>query len=336
MKLDIKKFDLSLINKDDLILIIGKKNTGKSFLIKHILSYFSKTSNNYKPFGLIFSPDSKNIYNNIIPLILREYELDEKIIIKIFNKYNLYKERIGLGINENTSSFLVFDDCIFFNNKLYNEYLLKLILLKKLLNILIIISIQDILFLLNKDIKNKIHYLFISTNKLKFNNNNQEVENIYKIYANFIPSFDIFKQICLFSTSNEFEFLVINNDINKNWENRVYWFKANKVEEYKLCIDYYWKNDLFLINNYNQKDEELNKISIKQNYRNYFNEKRNIILKLLKNYLNYESNESYELNEKTKNNLLKYKIYENKKKKEIKDKNKLDKLINDIYLSAQK
>ena len=39
MKLELKKFDPSTIKSDSVIVFIGKRNTGKSYCMKDILSY---------------------------------------------------------------------------------------------------------------------------------------------------------------------------------------------------------------------------------------------------------------------------------------------------------
>ena len=39
MKLELKKFNISTITDDKVVVMIGKRNTGKSFLIKDLLHY---------------------------------------------------------------------------------------------------------------------------------------------------------------------------------------------------------------------------------------------------------------------------------------------------------
>ena len=39
MKLELKKFDITSITDDKVVVMIGKRNTGKSFLIKDLLYY---------------------------------------------------------------------------------------------------------------------------------------------------------------------------------------------------------------------------------------------------------------------------------------------------------
>jgi hypothetical protein len=51
MKLELKKFDPSTIKSDSVVVLIGKRNTGKSYCMKDILSYHKDL-----PVGVVISP----------------------------------------------------------------------------------------------------------------------------------------------------------------------------------------------------------------------------------------------------------------------------------------
>ena len=50
MKLELKKFDITKINSDNVVVLIGKRGTGKSFLVKDLLYYHTDV-----PVGTIIS-----------------------------------------------------------------------------------------------------------------------------------------------------------------------------------------------------------------------------------------------------------------------------------------
>ena len=50
MKLELKKFDITKINNDKVIVLIGKRGTGKSFLVKDLLYYHTDV-----PIGTVVS-----------------------------------------------------------------------------------------------------------------------------------------------------------------------------------------------------------------------------------------------------------------------------------------
>ncbi len=78
MKLQLKKFDMSSIAPDKVVVMIGKRNTGKSFLVKDLLWYHQKI-----PVGTVISAtESANcFYGNMVPPIFIHNEYNEDIDI---------------------------------------------------------------------------------------------------------------------------------------------------------------------------------------------------------------------------------------------------------------
>ena len=54
MKLELKKFDPTKIKNDSVVVFIGKRNTGKSYCMKDIMSY-----NRDIPVGVVVSPTER-------------------------------------------------------------------------------------------------------------------------------------------------------------------------------------------------------------------------------------------------------------------------------------
>jgi hypothetical protein len=316
------KFKIEQIKTNDFIMIIGNRDSGKSLLIKNILYQFSENKEDFKPFGYIISPDKKGIYDDIIPSILREYELTDKLLNKIYQKYKNYEKRMEKGIHENTSSFLILDDCIFYEEKELFQNLKKIIKKKNLFHLFSILSFQYPLCTKSNSLNEYIDYLFIS--KIKFK---EDLEKIYKLYLSFIPSFEIFYNIYQQCIVNDFEFLIFQlNLLNINeWYKHIYWFKCDLVDNFnfKLCNEYYWlknqKNQINLINNEYNQDIEDKIDSSKENYRKYFRKKEDIMMQFL-NEQNLSKKEKKEYSEYEKNEIQK-----------IKDKKRIEKTIHQIY-----
>ena len=66
MNLQLKKFEMSSIGDDSVVVLIGKRNTGKSYLTKDMLYYKQDL-----PAGTVISPteNANKFYGNIIPPI---------------------------------------------------------------------------------------------------------------------------------------------------------------------------------------------------------------------------------------------------------------------------
>ena len=85
MKLELKKFDPSTIKSDSVVVLIGKRNTGKSYCMKDILSYHRDL-----PVGVVISPTetANNFFETFIPNMLIYEEYEPVIIKKFLDKYS--------------------------------------------------------------------------------------------------------------------------------------------------------------------------------------------------------------------------------------------------------
>ena len=77
MKLELRKFDITSITDDKVVVMIGKRNTGKSFLIKDLLFY-----NNSFPLGTVISGTeaANGFFGEVVPkmFIHDEYKFDHR------------------------------------------------------------------------------------------------------------------------------------------------------------------------------------------------------------------------------------------------------------------
>jgi len=83
MKLELKKFDIRNIKDDSVILFIGKRNTGKSFLVKDIMHNFKNL-----PVGVVISPteSSNHFFEDFIPGMLIYDNYDPNVIQRFVNR----------------------------------------------------------------------------------------------------------------------------------------------------------------------------------------------------------------------------------------------------------
>jgi len=204
------------LHKSQLIYIIGRPGSGKSYLSHYLISLLL---NNYKyHYGFIFSPTSYDEnYNKILPeqFILNVY--DERILKKII------KLQIdNLKNNRNIKIFILLDDCqgtINFKSKLW----IKLMSLHRHYNITLIFISQYIKYMpvLLRDICN-IAFIFKLDSFFSY-------EGVYNVFGSSFKSINDFK-------------LFINNNIIEKYECLIYFRKTNEYYrficpsiEYKKC-----------------------------------------------------------------------------------------------------
>jgi hypothetical protein len=237
MKLELKRFDPSKIKSDSVVVFIGKRNTGKSYCMKDILSYHRDI-----PVGVVVSPTERanGYFEKFIPKMLIYDELEEKIVSKFLNRQiNISNDRKKEFSKHGSSSidpraFLILDDCMY-NKTAMNDKNIKCIFMNgRHYKIFFLITMQHGLGL-PPDLRSNIDYVFIFRNNIV-----KEREKIYNHYAGMFPTFDVFNQVMNQCTEN-FECLVIDNKIQSNNINDiVFWYKAQD-SHFKMCSHDLWE-----------------------------------------------------------------------------------------------
>jgi hypothetical protein len=258
MKLELKKFDPTKIKNDSVVVFIGKRNTGKSYCMKDIMSY-----NRDIPVGVVVSPTERanGYFEKFIPKMLIYDDLDEKLVSKFLNRQiNITKDK-KRDLEKHGSStidpraFLILDDCMY-NKAIMKDKNIRCIFMNgRHYKIFLLITMQHGLGL-PPDLRSNIDYVFIFRNNIV-----KEREKIYNHYAGMFPTFDVFNQVMNQCTEN-YECLVIDNKTQSNNINdNVYWYKAQD-SNYKMCSQNLWEmqslqdqRDLMGINN-DDEDED--------------------------------------------------------------------------------
>lgn len=236
MKLELKKFDPTKIKNDSVVVFIGKRNTGKSYCMKDILSY-----NKDIPVGVVVSPTEKanGYFEKFIPKMLIYDELEEKLISKYLNRQinitnNRKRELAKHGSSTvDPRSFLILDDCMY-NKSIMSDKNIRCIFMNgRHYKIFLLITMQHGLGL-PPDLRSNIDYVFIFRNNIV-----KEREKIYNHYAGMFPTFDVFNQVMNQCTEN-YECLVIDCKTQSNkLEDQVFWYKAKEVH-FKMCSTEMW------------------------------------------------------------------------------------------------
>ena len=258
MKLELKKFDPTKIKNDSVVVFIGKRNTGKSYCMKDIMSY-----NRDIPVGVVVSPTERanGYFEKFIPKMLIYDELEEKLVSKFLNRQiNITKDKKRELEKHGSSTidpraFLILDDCMY-NKAIMKDKNIRCIFMNgRHYKIFLLITMQHGLGL-PPDLRSNIDYVFIFRNNIV-----KEREKIYNHYAGMFPTFDVFNQVMNQCTEN-YECLVIDNKTQSNNINdNVYWYKAQD-SNYKMCSQNLWEmqslqdqRDLMGINN-DDEDED--------------------------------------------------------------------------------
>jgi hypothetical protein len=116
MKLELKKFNPRNVTPESVIVLIGKRCSGKSWALKDILSYHTDV-----PVGVVVSPTEKanGYFEKFIPKMLIYDEPDEGTIQKFLDRQikistERKRELKKFGNSQiDARAFLILDDCLY-------------------------------------------------------------------------------------------------------------------------------------------------------------------------------------------------------------------------------
>lgn len=251
IEINLKFFDIKKIKKDSIIITIGKRNTGKSFLVKDILYH-----NRDIPLGMIISRTDhlSHFYDQFIPGMLIHKRYDADVIDKLFKR----QEKAIHEKWSNPSAFLLFDDCLSDSKSWSKDERIKEIFFNgRWYKLLFILTMQAPMGI-PPDLRTNIDFTFI----LK-NNNANDREKLYKNYAGVFPTREIFEHV-LDSCTEDHHCLVIDNTTNSNkLEDQVFIYKASKHDDFKICSDNMWRINNERYNNTNTYENQENRSEIR-------------------------------------------------------------------------
>jgi hypothetical protein len=255
ISLNLSKFDVSKIKDDSVVVLIGKRNTGKSFLTKNILY-----QNRSLPVGTVISgtEGANQFYSCIVPPIFIHEEYTALIISNILKRQKMMMKRIHSHTNTNIDprAFLILDDCLYDNSWQKDKNIRSCFMNGRHYKLLFILTMQFALGI-PPNLRTNVDYVFILRENIYSNR-----KRLYDHYAGMFPTFEMFCETMDQCTEN-FECLVIDNTSKSNKiEDQVYWYKADKVPNFKIGASEFWE---YNTNNY--KDDASDDEMDMNNYR---------------------------------------------------------------------
>ena len=255
MSLELKKFDMKNISfksnesKGPVIVLIGKRDTGKSFLVRDLLYYQQDI-----PIGTVISgtEEGNGFYGKMVPRLFIHNEYNTAIIENILKRQRTVLKQIKKEMETykrttiDPRAFVILDDCLY-DNTWYRDKMMRLLFMNgRHWKIMLVITMQYPLGI-PPTLRTNIDYVFILRENYIANR-----RRIYDNYAGMFPTFESFCQVMDQCTEN-YECLVINNNVKSNkLQDQVFWYKAENHNDFRLGSKEFWE----LSKNYNSDDEE--------------------------------------------------------------------------------
>ena len=244
MTLELKKFDMKSIsfkpneNKGPVVVLIGKRDTGKSFLVRDLLYYQQEI-----PIGTVISgtEEGNGFYAKMVPKLFVHNEYNTAIIENILKRQRTVLKQIKKEMETYKRStidpraFVILDDCLY-DATWTREKMMRLLFMNgRHWKVMLIITMQYPLGI-PPTLRTNIDYVFILRENYIANR-----KRIYENYAGMFPTFESFCQVMDQCTEN-YECLVINNNSKSNkLQDQVFWYKADAHNDFRLGSKEFWE-----------------------------------------------------------------------------------------------
>ena len=244
MNLELKKFDMKSISfkpnetKGPVIVLIGRRDTGKSFLVRDLLYYHQDI-----PIGTVISgtEEGNGFYEKMVPKLFVHNEYNTAIIENILKRQRTVLKQIKKEMETYKRStidpraFVILDDCLYDNTWARDKMMRLLFMNGRHWKVMLVITMQYPLGI-PPTLRTNIDYVFILRENYIANR-----KRIYENYAGMFPTFESFCQVMDQCTEN-YECLVINNNSKSNkLHDQVFWYKADNHGDFRLGSKEFWE-----------------------------------------------------------------------------------------------
>ena len=255
-QIQLRKFDMSSIASDKVVVMIGKRETGKSVLVRDLLYQHRDL-----PIGCVISPTeaANKFFGTVVPSLFIHDNYSPELIANVVKRQKAmqtaadkHKALHGKASTIDQRAFLVLDDCMYDSSWTKDTNIRLLFCNGRHYKMLFVITMQFPLGI-PPSLRTQIDYVFILRENIVNNR-----KRIYDNYAGMFPTFDIFCQVMDQCTEN-FECLVIHNNAKSNrFEDQVFWYKADVHPPFQLGASEFWalsKQNEAMVASANSDDE---------------------------------------------------------------------------------
>jgi hypothetical protein len=244
MNLELKRFDMKSISfkpnesKGPVVVLIGRRDTGKSFLVRDLLYYHQDI-----PIGTVISgtEEGNGFYGKLVPKLFIHNEYNTAIIENILKRQRGVLKQIKKEMEQFNKStidprtFVILDDCLYDNTWARDKMMRLLFMNGRHWKVMLLITMQYPLGI-PPTLRTNIDYVFILREPYIANR-----KRIYENYAGMFPTLESFCQVMDQCTEN-FECLVINNNSKSNkLQDQVFWYKADAHNDFRLGSKEFWE-----------------------------------------------------------------------------------------------
>ena len=275
MTLELKKFDMRWItfrpdeNKGPVIVMIGRRDTGKSFLVRDLLYHHQDI-----PIGTVISGTEagNGFYAQHVPKLFIHEEYNTAIIENILRRQKAVMKQMNKEMESfrrttiDPRTFVILDDCLYDQSWTRDKLMRLLFMNGRHWKVFLVITMQYALGI-PPNLRTNIDYVFILRESYLTNR-----KRIWENYASMFPTLESFCQVMDQCTEN-YECLVINNNSKSNQlHDQIFWYKAETHPNFRLGANEFWELSKGITDsddeeeyNPNKNKKKTNQILVKKN-----------------------------------------------------------------------
>lgn len=244
MTLELKKFDMRWItfkadeNKGPVVVLIGRRDTGKTFLVRDLLFHHQDI-----PIGTVISGTEagNGFYANHVPKLFIHEEYNTVLIENVLRRQKAVLKQMQkeIAVSRRCSidprTFVILDDCLYDNTWTRDKMMRLLFMNGRHWKVFLIITMQYPLGV-PPNLRTNIDYVFILREPYLTNR-----KRIWENYASMFPTLESFNSV-MDQTTENYECLVINNNVKSNkLQDQIFWYKAESRPDFKLGSKEFWE-----------------------------------------------------------------------------------------------
>jgi len=252
IQVKIERFDLNKILPDSVIFCIGKRRSGKSWLIRELMYILSKRR---MPYGNIYSGTEhcSPFFKNFFPKSFIKQDLSDEDLANILHsqQYKVRKYSKAHNIDDGkclqNNMLLVMDDMMSDEDIWKKSKNFKRIFVEgRHYNVLFIMSLQYVLGI-PPALRENIDYVFL------FASDGSNLKKIWENYAGVVPNFKMFKYIFAKCTENHSCMVIDKTSTSTRLDEKIFFYKASNPGKFKFGSHSFWK---FHDERYKSSDDE--------------------------------------------------------------------------------
>jgi len=231
-KLPIRQFKFENMGDNPAIVMIAKRGSGKSWVVRAILHHFKQV-----PCGIVIAPTDRmnSFYNDFFPDSYIHYEYKSEIMTKLLQRQIFMiekkKQKKASGKKIDARAYCIMDDCLSSKGSwMRDQPIQELLYNGRHYEIMYILTMQYPLGI-TPELRSNFDYIFLLKEEYISNQ-----KKLFDHYAGMFPNFDSFRQVFAGLVA-DYGCMVIDNkrDVNISLE-RIFWYKAPNLSGVKTKL----------------------------------------------------------------------------------------------------